>query len=206
MDTFWAVAITGGVILYFLNKHQTPKISEEQKNPRITRQDSGTKNAPKRKVPVSQKQVVKATVKKASAKASSKKTTTSGSSSRSTGWKPTYDGPMFAQPGEKSALFSYASFSEAHEVDAPFSLIDFETSGFHPDNARILEVAVIKINAKGKVLDEFTTLINPGDGYVGRTDIHKITLKMSSILLTCKRLVHISHYNKCYYSVYIGVN
>jgi DNA polymerase III alpha subunit (gram-positive type) len=85
---------------------------------------------------------------------------------------------MFAQPGEKSQLFSYASFAGKYEVDAPFSLIDFETSGFQPGSARILEVAVIKIDAEGNILDEFTTLINPEDGNVGRTDIHQITLGM----------------------------
>jgi DNA polymerase III alpha subunit (gram-positive type) len=85
---------------------------------------------------------------------------------------------MFAQPGEKSQLFGYASFAGKYEVDAPFSLIDFETSGFQPGSARILEVAVIKIDAEGNILDEFTTLINPEDGNVGRTDIHQITLGM----------------------------
>jgi len=168
MDTFWAVAITGGVIFYFLNKAAKIKELSQQRNPKISRQYVDVKATPKRKAPA----------KKAPAKKAATKTTSSDSKSRSTGWKPTYDAPMFAQPGEKSALFSYASFSEEHEVDAPYSLIDFETSGFHPDNARILEVAVIKINAKGKILDEFTTLINPEDGYVGRTDIHKITLRM----------------------------
>jgi DNA polymerase-3 subunit epsilon len=93
-------------------------------------------------------------------------------------WIPSYDGPMFATPGEKSSLFGYASFSDRHEIDAPFSLIDFETSGFQPGSSRILEVAVIKINKNGQVLDEFTTLVNPERGGVGRSDIHKITLSM----------------------------
>ena len=91
---------------------------------------------------------------------------------------PAYKGPNFAQPGEKSGLFSYASFIDKYEINAPFSLIDFETSGFHPNNARILEVAVIKINSKGEIQDEYTTLINPEDGNVGPTHIHQITLNM----------------------------
>jgi len=97
---------------------------------------------------------------------------------KSVGLDQTLKGTMLAQPGEKSDLFSYASFVDSYEINAPFSLIDFETSGFHPNNGRILEVAVVKIDSKGQILDEFTTLVNPRDGKVGRTDIHQITLSM----------------------------
>jgi DNA polymerase III alpha subunit (gram-positive type) len=117
-------------------------------------------------------------VRKSAAKESIKKAPTSMARKSPTVGTPTYEGPMFAQPGEKSQLFSYASFSGMYDLDAPYSLIDFETSGFQPGSARILEVAVIKIDANGNILDEFTTLINPEDGNVGRTDIHQITLEM----------------------------
>lgn len=178
MDIFWVIALIGGVIFYFLNKAGNAKVAEQQRQAKLVRQDAESKANAKKKASVKVKPVTKAPAKKSVTKATSKKAASSGSTSRAPGWKPTYDGPMFAQPGEKSALFGYASFVGMHELDAPFSLIDFETSGFHPSSARILEVAVIKIDAKGNILDEFTTLINPEDGNVGRTDIHQITLGM----------------------------
>jgi DNA polymerase III epsilon subunit-like protein len=178
MDTFWAIALIGGVIFYFLNKAGNAKVAEQQRQARLARHNAELKASAKKKATVKAKPVTKAPAKKSVTKATSKKAASSGSKSRAPGWKPTYDGPMFAQPGEKSSLFSYASFVGMHELDAPYSLIDFETSGFHPSSARILEVAVIKIDAQGKILDEFTTLINPEDGNVGRTDIHQITLGM----------------------------
>lgn len=111
-------------------------------------------------------------------KATTRPRTVTKSSDRGSGRAPTYDAPMFAQPGEEGDLFGYASFTGKHVLDAPFALIDFETSGFEPGSARVLEVAVLKIDSSGKVLDEYSTLINPGDGQVGRTDIHQITLGM----------------------------
>lgn len=178
MDTFWAIVLIGGVIFFFLNKAGNAKVAEQEWQARLARQDAELKTSAKKKASVKAKPATKTTAKKPATKATSKKAAYSGSKSRTPGWKPTYEGPMFAQPGEKSALFSYASFVGTYELDAPFSLIDFETSGFHPSSARILEVAVVKIDARGKILDEFTTLINPEDGNVGRTDIHQITLRM----------------------------
>jgi len=178
MDTFWAIVLIGGVIFYFLNKAGNAKVAEQQKQARLARQDAETIVSAKKKAPIKEKPVKKAPVKKSATKATSKKAASSDSKPRASGWKPTYDGPMFAQPGEKSQLFSYASFTGMYELVAPFCLIDFETSGFQPGSARILEVAVIKIDSQGKILDEFTTLINPEDGNVGRTDIHRITLGM----------------------------
>ena len=168
MDTFWGLVLIGCIVFYFLNKAGNAKVAEQQRQARLAREDAVAKASIQKK----------SEIKKPIANVLPKKPTAAGSKSRPPGWKPTYDGPMFAQPGEKSQLFSYASFAGKYEVDAPFSLIDFETSGFQPGSARILEVAVIKIDAKGNILDEFTTLINPEDGNVGRTDIHQITLGM----------------------------
>jgi len=168
METVWGLLLIGCIVLYFLNKAGNAKVAEQQRQTRLAREDAVAKASVQKK----------SEIKKPIAKVLPKKTTAVASKSRPPGWKPTYDGPMFAQPGEKSQLFSYASFAGKYEVDAPFSLIDFETSGFQPGSARILEVAVIKIDAEGNILDEFTTLINPEDGNVGRTDIHQITLGM----------------------------
>jgi DNA polymerase-3 subunit epsilon len=177
METFWAIVLVGGVIFYFLNKAGNAKVAEQQRLARLARQDVEFKISAKQ-IPTKKKAATKSPVKKSATKAPTKKASTAVSKNRPPGWTPSYDGPMFAQPGEKSQLFSYASFSGMYDLDAPYSLIDFETSGFQPGSARILEVAIIKIDASGNILDEFTTLINPEDGNVGRTDIHQITLGM----------------------------
>ena len=177
METFWAIVLVGGVIFYFLNKAGNAKVAEQQRQARLARQDVAFKTSA-RQIPAKRKASAKPPVKKSATKSPTKKPPTPVSKNRPSGWTPSYDGPMFARPGEKSQLFSYASFSGIYDLDAPYSLIDFETSGFQPGSARILEVAVIKIDASGNILYEFTTLINPEDGNVGRTDIHQITLGM----------------------------
>lgn len=91
---------------------------------------------------------------------------------------PTYKGLLFAQPGEVGELFAYGSYQGAVELEGTYSLIDLETSGFNPPHAKILEIAVLKIDVNGQVIDEFSTLIDPTDGEVGRSDIHGITLSM----------------------------
>ena len=175
MDAFWGILLIGGTIFYFLNRAGNAKAAHQQRQARL---DAEVKAGAKKIAQASKKPIAKTSVKKSGAKEPVKKVAPKRSQSKAPDWKPTYDGPMFAQPGEKSQLFGYASFEGMYELEAPFSLIDFETSGFQPGSARILEVAVIKIDSQGKILDEFTTLINPEDGNVGRTDIHQITLGM----------------------------
>jgi len=169
MDTFWTFTLIGGVFFYFYKRAGRTRATEQKRLLEKARQNELKLSTVKKKSTPKKITTAKPSVK--SAIKTSKKT-------RGPGWVPTYDGPMFAQPGEKSDLFSYASFTGKFKIDGTFSLIDFETSGFQPTNSRILEVAVIKIDLIGNILDEFTTLINPEDGNVGRTDIHQITLSM----------------------------
>ena len=75
-------------------------------------------------------------------------------------------------------FFNYGSFAGPVELEPIYALVDLETSGFNPPQAKILEIAILKIDAQGKVLDQFSTLIDPGDNNVGRTEIHGITLEM----------------------------
>jgi DNA polymerase-3 subunit epsilon len=59
--------------------------------------------------------------------------------------------------------------------DLGFSVIDVETTGLFPGHGdRIVEVAVVRVKLDGKVMDEWTSLINPGRA-VAASRIHGIT-------------------------------
>ncbi len=89
--------------------------------------------------------------------------------------KPTYSGPRFAQDSGKGSLFHYASNSKGSELPNEFAIIDLETSGLEPGNARVIEVAILLMNSNGEIHEEYATLVNPGNGQVGPTFIHHIT-------------------------------
>jgi DNA polymerase-3 subunit epsilon len=55
-----------------------------------------------------------------------------------------------------------------------FVVIDVETTGLLPAWDRIIEIAAVRTDPSGRVIDEWTTLINPGCP-VGATKIHGIT-------------------------------
>ena len=86
----------------------------------------------------------------------------------------TYQGPLFAQPGEISELFGYANFNLGRNLSAPFSIIDVETSHLSPNSGHIIEIAILQIDAAGKKIKEFSTLVKSPDGEVGATNIHGI--------------------------------
>ena len=46
-------------------------------------------------------------------------------------------------------------------LDAPLAIVDLETTGAHPANSRITEIAVIEVDG-GEVRCEWDTLVNPG--------------------------------------------
>jgi len=98
-----------------------------------------------------------------------------GSDHQATIGKPTYSGSRFAQDSGKGSVFHYASSSKGNELPQEFAIIDLETSGLEPGNARIIEVAILLMNSKGEVQEEYATLVNPGNGQVGPTFIHHIT-------------------------------
>ena len=89
-----------------------------------------------------------------------------------------YAGPLFAQAGEVSKLFGYADKSGNYLLEGPFSIIDLETSDLNPPTGKILEIAILKVDFEGNEIERFETLVNPGDGNVGRTDIHGIDIGM----------------------------
>lgn len=55
-----------------------------------------------------------------------------------------------------------------------FAVIDVETSGLAPAHHRVVEIAVVQTDPVGRVVREWTSILNP-EGPVGRTDIHRIT-------------------------------
>lgn len=59
----------------------------------------------------------------------------------------------------------------------PYAVIDFETTGYSPERGdRVVEVAVIRMTSKGEVVNEYTTLVNPGRD-TGPVFIHDIATK-----------------------------
>jgi len=87
---------------------------------------------------------------------------------------PRYSDSKFAQDGGRGAVFSYASLKKGDALEAPYALIDLETTGLDKSNHRIIEVAIRRINRDGSLIDEMSTLVNPGVADVGPTFIHHI--------------------------------
>ncbi|MEE6287876.1 histone-like nucleoid-structuring protein Lsr2 [Georgenia sp. MJ173] len=63
---------------------------------------------------------------------------------------------------------------EIAATPAVFAVVDVETTGLSPKADRILDLAIVRVDARGEVIDEWTTLINP-EGPVGASHIHGIT-------------------------------
>ena len=53
-------------------------------------------------------------------------------------------------------------------------MVDVETTGLYPSTDRIVEVAVVHLDANAEITGQFCTLINPGRD-VGPTQYHGIT-------------------------------
>lgn len=93
--------------------------------------------------------------------------------------RPPFSGPSFAQPGERGDLFAYGGFLDGGvPLDGPFAIIDLETSALSPTQGRVLEIAITRVDRHGTVLDEMSSLIDPGDGIVGAEHIHQISAPM----------------------------
>jgi DNA polymerase-3 subunit epsilon len=58
-----------------------------------------------------------------------------------------------------------------------FTIVDLETTGLQASHHRVIEIAVIQTDQGGSILDEWTTLVNPG-GPPGPSRIHGITAFM----------------------------
>lgn len=65
----------------------------------------------------------------------------------------------------------------ASEPDAGWAVIDVETSGFRPGQARIISLAVLGLDADGEVEQSVVSLLNPGVD-PGPTHVHGLTAAM----------------------------
>jgi len=65
------------------------------------------------------------------------------------------------------------------ELRPGFAVVDVETTGFAPEEERIIEVGVVVLDGEGQEVDSFCTLVDPGRD-TGPTHIHGITASMVS--------------------------
>ncbi|ORA83887.1 DEDDh family exonuclease [Mycobacterium malmoense] len=65
----------------------------------------------------------------------------------------------------------------ARELDGGWAVIDVETSGFRPGQARIISLAVLGLAADGQVEQSVVSLLNPGVD-PGPTHVHGLTAAM----------------------------
>ena len=59
-------------------------------------------------------------------------------------------------------------------TETVFACFDVETTRLDPSVGRVIEIAVVRIDDKGRPAGEWTTLIDPATADLGRTDIHGI--------------------------------
>nr|WP_277627979.1 exonuclease domain-containing protein [Arsenicicoccus dermatophilus] len=82
--------------------------------------------------------------------------------------------PRFRR-GAPGIEFGYAEHGGPREHSGPFAIVDVETTGFAADqDDRVIEVAVARVDATGRIEDEWATLVNPRRD-TGPVFIHHIT-------------------------------
>ena len=62
-------------------------------------------------------------------------------------------------------------------LDRPLAVVDLETTGFSPGPDRAIEIGIVRMDPTGAIVDEWTTLVNPGRD-VGPTWVHGVTDEM----------------------------
>ncbi len=65
----------------------------------------------------------------------------------------------------------------ATDPDAGWAVVDVETSGFRPGHARVISLAVLGLDADGRVEQSIVSLLNPGVD-PGPTHVHGLTAAM----------------------------
>ncbi|MFD2082889.1 PolC-type DNA polymerase III [Actinopolymorpha cephalotaxi] len=83
-----------------------------------------------------------------------------------------------ARPAARGSLFVYggAAGKAWYRHDGVYAVIDVETTGFSPERGdRVIEIAIARVDAAGRVLDEYATLLNPQGRDTGPVFVHGIT-------------------------------
>lgn len=70
--------------------------------------------------------------------------------------------------------FDYPVPSRSGARGTQFAVIDLETTGFSPSRDRVVEVAVVRVDGSGRVLNRWQSLVNPGRP-TGPAWVHRIT-------------------------------
>jgi len=78
-------------------------------------------------------------------------------------------------------MFSYpARFGRHRLAGAGYAVVDLETTGFDAWGAdRIVEIAIVRIDAAGRELGVYETLVNPGRS-TGAVGVHQISADMAA--------------------------
>lgn len=71
-----------------------------------------------------------------------------------------------------SRLFGLATHDPVgHTLNAPFAVVDVETTGFDAHTDRVVEVAVVHVDQAGNITNEWSSVVN-ADGVDGASHIH----------------------------------
>ncbi|PVU84425.1 hypothetical protein DDP54_00830 (plasmid) [Cellulomonas sp. WB94] len=87
--------------------------------------------------------------------------------------------PVSSAGSAPGVQFIYGSHSTSRQagprLDGPYAVIDFETTGVSPKSGdRVIEVAIIRVDRDGRILDEYSTLLNPEGRDTGPVHVHRI--------------------------------
>jgi DNA polymerase III epsilon subunit-like protein len=83
-------------------------------------------------------------------------------------------GMAFARPGVRGPILQYGGSGPGVVLDLPFAVVAVQTTGFAPEGGdRIVEIAVARVDAQGRICDEYSTLVDPGRD-VGPIFVHGI--------------------------------
>lgn len=66
------------------------------------------------------------------------------------------------------------TFVDRNAAPSSFAIIDVETTGLSPRENRVVELAIVRVDSRGGIIDEWSSRFNP-EGPVGATHIHGIT-------------------------------
>ncbi|MBE1610283.1 3'-5' exonuclease [Actinopolymorpha pittospori] len=78
-------------------------------------------------------------------------------------------GPLFMYGGP-------AAGAPGYRHDGPYAIVDVETTGFSPNRGdRVIEIAIARVDAFGRIEDEYATLLSPEGRDTGPVFVHGIS-------------------------------